>query len=76
MADGSLEWQLSQNGQALRLGPSIAPLDQLQSVMKPTTLKAWWTQYNSYEPTTGWPDEFVKNIAQNVAQDIFVKINA
>jgi hypothetical protein len=24
----------------------------------------------------GWPDEFVKKIAQNVAQTIFIKINA
>jgi hypothetical protein len=24
----------------------------------------------------GWPDEFVKNVAQNVAQYIFVKIIA
>jgi hypothetical protein len=25
---------------------------------------------------TGWPDEFVKNIAQNVAEFILVKFNA
>jgi hypothetical protein len=33
-------------------------------------------RWKKQEQAAGWPDEFVKKIAQNVAQYILVKINA
>jgi hypothetical protein len=32
-------------------------------------------RHNDLELLSGWPDEFLKKVAQNVAQPIFVKIN-
>jgi hypothetical protein len=51
------------------------PNPQTSTKLKGKRIKAKSTQ-SQMSLLLEWPDEFVKNIAQSVAQYIFVKINA